>query len=110
MSNDDPIKVAKGKLGSDSNFQFSTLSNGMQGQRMHRHHRRLQRFIQFGHAQVVGGLQVQPRLRVAAKETAQAQRGVGGDAAPLQHDVVDARSRYMQLPGRALALMSMGLN
>jgi hypothetical protein len=50
----------------------------------------LQGLVGFCHAQVVGGLQVEPGLRIAAKEAAQAQGRVGGDAAPLQHDVVDA--------------------
>jgi len=86
-----------------------SLSGRMQRHGVHCHHRRLQRLIQLGHAQVIGRLQVQPRLRIAAKEAAQAQGCIGRDAAPLQHDVIDARGPHMQLPGQGVGAHVHGL-
>lgn len=46
------------------------VSGWTQVQGMHGHYRSLQVVVQLCRAQIVGGLQVQPRLRIAAKQAA----------------------------------------
>src|ERR1035437_9595785 len=59
--------------------------------------------------QIVSKLQVQPALYVAAEVAHQAHRGIHADAAPLQDDVVDARSRNAQRPGKRVGAHTQGL-
>jgi len=47
-------------------------------------------------SQVVCGLQVQPRARIAIEGARKSHGGIGADAEPLANDVVDARSRHVQ--------------
>jgi len=46
---------------------------------MHRLHGGLQGFVQLCRAQIVGRLQIEPRLRVATKKPTQAQGCIGVD-------------------------------
>lgn len=50
----------------------------------------------FRHFQIVGVLQVQPALCIAAEITGEAQGGVGTDAPLFAHDVVNTRCGHMQ--------------
>jgi hypothetical protein len=59
-------------------------------------------------SQVVCGLQVQPRARIAAKVARQPHGGIGADAAPLANDVVDARRRHVQGLGSEPGFRSSG--
>ena len=51
----------------------------------------------FGHFQIVFRLKIQPEARSGLEIAAQVQRGVGRDAAPLRHNVRDARYRHAQI-------------
>ena len=57
---------------------------------MNRQYIGLQVFIELGRAQIKCSLQIQPRLSISPEKAAKAQRSVGGNAAALQHDVVDS--------------------
>jgi len=52
----------------------------------------LQAVVALRDLQIVRGLQVEPRLRIAAKVPCETQRGICRDAAPLADDIVDAAS------------------
>ena len=53
--------------------------------------------LNFGVAQVITGLQVQPGLRITPEITRQSHGGIHGDPASLLDDFVQARGRYTQL-------------
>jgi len=58
-----------------------------------------------GHFEVKDRLHVEPAQRIfilATKVVRQAQGRIGRDAAPLKHDVVDARGRYVQGLGQCV--------
>src|SRR3954447_2112315 len=48
-------------------------------------------------AEIVGGLQIQPKLRAAAKPVAEAQRGVAGNRPFARDDLADSVRRYREL-------------
>jgi hypothetical protein len=48
---------------------------------------------------LVGTLKVQPELLGGPQQARQAQGGIGADAAALENDVVDPRSRNVRILG-----------
>ena len=53
-----------------------------------------------GHANVIGGLQVQPELRAGAEPVAEAQGGVAGDRPSAADDLRQAIGRHLDLSGQ----------
>ena len=49
--------------------------------------------------QIISGLEVEPKLGRRAEVTRQAKRGVGRDAPPTAHNLVQARGGYVKLHG-----------
>ena len=62
----------------------------------------------FSDPQVIRGLQVQPRARIAAKVASQPHRRVRSDGTPLAHDVIDARRGTFNAFAKAFAYIPSG--
>jgi len=54
------------------------------------------RIFDLGNSQVVCGLQIQPRARIATEVARKPHGSISTDTAPLAYDVVDARRRHVQ--------------
>ena len=63
---------------------------------------------QFGHAQIVSRLEIDPQGRCGAEVTGQSQRGVGGDRTPTGQHFAQASLRDVQGFGQGVGSESQG--
>ena len=62
----------------------------------------------FRHAQVIGGLQVEPGSRVTAEVAGQVKRGISRNSAALAHDVIDSRRGHLERPSQCIGGQACG--